>query len=79
MMALIERITREGHATRQRVRDEAAARKPQRGRPRAFVYSYRPPTKAFNLRLAFNKGRVPRTEIIGALEAILADLRQQTD
>jgi ParB family transcriptional regulator, chromosome partitioning protein len=79
MIALIEHITRNGHATRQRVRDEAAARKPQRGRPRAFVFSYRPPTKAFRLRLAFNKGRVPRAEIIGALESILSELRQQVD
>jgi ParB family transcriptional regulator, chromosome partitioning protein len=79
MIALIERLTRDGQATRQRARDEAAASKPQRGRPRAFVFNYRPPTKAFKLRLAFNKGRVPRAEIIGALEAILVELRQQAD
>ena len=78
MMALVERITRDGQATRQRARDEAA-KKPQRGRPRAFVFNYRAPTKAFKLRLAFNKGRVPRAEIIGALEAILTELRHQAE
>jgi len=79
MIALVERITRDGQATRQRARDEAAAEKPGRGRPRAFVFNYRPPTKAFKLRLAFNKGRVARKEIIGVLEAILVELRQQVD
>jgi hypothetical protein len=41
------------------------------------VFNYRPSTKAFNLRLAFPKGQVERTEIITALENIIADLRQQ--
>lgn len=79
MIALIERITRDGQATRQRARDEAGPSKPRRGRPRAFVFNYRPSTKAFRLRLAFNKGRVPRAEIIGALESILTELRQQVE
>ena len=76
MIALIEKITREGHATREKVRKETAA-KAHRGRPRAYVFKYRPPTKAFKLQLAFAKGEVDRGEIISALEAILRDLRQQ--
>jgi len=76
MTALIEKMTREGHATREKLRKETAA-KPQRGRPRAFVFNYRPPTKAFKLHLAFAKSDVGRGEIISALEAILAELRQQ--
>jgi ParB family chromosome partitioning protein len=77
MVALIERLTRDGHATRQKARDEAASKRSKRGRPKAFVFSYRPPTKAFNLRLAFAKGRVERDEIIVALEDILQELRRK--
>jgi ParB family chromosome partitioning protein len=76
MIALIEKMTREGHATREKLRKETAA-KPQRGRPRAFVFNYRPPTKAFKLNLKFAKADVGRGEIISALESILAELRQQ--
>jgi len=77
MIAMVERLTRDGNVTRQRAREEAGPKKPQRGRPKAFVFNYRPPTKAFNLRLAFTRGQVERSEIITALEAILEDLRQQ--
>lgn len=73
MMALLERITSQGGATREDVRRQAA--KPKAGRPRAFTFNYRPPTKAFNLRLSFRKGKAERVEIIAALEAILDDLK----
>jgi ParB family chromosome partitioning protein len=75
MIAMIERLTRDGHATRQQARQHAAHAKPSRGRPRAYVFSYRPPTKAFKLRLAFARGKVERAEIIAALEGIIAELR----
>ena len=73
MTALIEKIAREGGTTREALRQETA--KPKMGRPRAFVYSYRPPTKNFNLRLTFTKSRVERDEIIDALQAIIRELR----
>lgn len=73
MVALIERITRDGNATRQRLRQETA--QPKRGRPRAYVFRFRPPTKAFNLRLTFSKRDVQQDEIISALETILRELR----
>ena len=76
MIALIEKITREGTATREKLRKETAP-KPQRGRPRAYVFNYRPPTKAFKLHLSFAKSEVDRGEIISALEAIISELRQQ--
>ena len=76
MIAMVEKIAREGNATREKLRKEAAA-KPQRGRPRAYVFNYRPPTKAFKLHLSFAKSQVERKEIISALEAIIEDLRQQ--
>ena len=74
MTALIEKIASQGGATRQQLRD--AASKPKAGRPKHYVFAYRPPTKLFNLKLSFNKHRVDRAEIIDALEAILRELRE---
>lgn len=73
MIALVERITSQGGATREEVRKQTLKARP--GRPRAFTFNYRPPTKAFSLRLSFRKGKAERDEIISALEAILDDLR----
>jgi ParB family chromosome partitioning protein len=73
MTALVEKIAAQGGATRAEVRQELA--KPKPGRPKAFVFSYRPENKAFNLKLKFRKGNVPKDEVIEALEAILEELR----
>ncbi|MGH9145034.1 MAG: ParB/RepB/Spo0J family partition protein, partial [Vicinamibacterales bacterium] len=73
MTALIEKIAGQGGATRQQLREAAA--KPHVGRPKHFTFAFRPPTKAFNLKLSFNKSRASRDEIIDALEAIIKDLR----
>ena len=73
MVALIEKIASQGGATRETLRRETA--KPKPGRPKAFTFNYRPPTKAFNLTLSFRKGKAEKGEIIAALEAILNDLR----
>jgi hypothetical protein len=74
MTALIEKIASQGGATRQQMRDATA--KPKAGRPKHYVFAFRPPTKAFNLKLSFNKSRASRDEIIDALEAIIKDLRK---
>jgi ParB family chromosome partitioning protein len=73
MTALVEKIASEGGATRQQLREAVA--KPKAGRPKHYVFAFRPPTKQFNLKLSFNKSRVNRDEIIDALEAILKELR----
>jgi ParB family transcriptional regulator, chromosome partitioning protein len=75
MTALIEKIGRDGGATREAVRKETA--KPKAGRPKSYIFSYRPPTKAFKLQLRFTKSRVERDEVISALEAIIQELRNQ--
>jgi ParB family chromosome partitioning protein len=75
MAALVQKISEEGGATRADIRKATA--RPKMGRPKAFVFTYRPTSKAFNLKLRFSRGRVERDEIIRALEAILADLRMQ--
>src|SRR5207248_5912256 len=74
MTALVEKIASQGGATRQQLR-EAVAR-PRAGRPKHFVFAYRPPTKAFNLKLNFARSRVTKDEVIDALESILRDLRK---
>jgi ParB family transcriptional regulator, chromosome partitioning protein len=74
MTALIEKIASQGGATRQQLREAAA--KPKAGRPKHYVFAYRPPTKLFNLKLSFTKHKVDRLEIIDALEAILRELRE---
>ena len=75
MTALIEKIASQGGATRQRLREATA--KPGPGRPKHYVFAFRPTTKAFNLKLSFAKTRVSRDEVIDALEAILRDLRKK--
>jgi ParB family chromosome partitioning protein len=74
MTALVEKIASQGGATRQQVRDAMATPKP--GRPKNFVFAYKAPTKAFNLKISFNKVRASRDEVIEALEAIIRDLRR---
>jgi hypothetical protein len=74
MTALVERIASQGGATRQQVR-EATARFAA-GRPKHYVFTFRPPSKQYNLSLSFVKARVSREEIIDTLEAILRELRK---
>src|SRR5262249_12700863 len=68
MVALVERIAREGGATREAVRRDKEAR-PKAGRPKHYTFSYKAPTKAFRLQLRFTKSRVDREEVIEALQA----------
>ena len=73
MIALLERIASQGGATRAEVRQATA--RPRQGRPKAFVFNFKPPSKAFDLKLKFRKGKAEREEIIAALESILEELR----
>lgn len=79
MAAFIEQITRDMGGTRRRAREAAAGRRAGRGRTRPFVYRYAPPNRTFSLRLAFRKTRVPRDQLIAALEGIIDDLRRSED
>ena len=73
MLQMVEKITTQG-ATREQLRKEAD--KPKAGRPKSFVFAFRPATKAFNLRLQFNKRNASKDEVISALEEILHELRK---
>jgi ParB family chromosome partitioning protein len=75
MVALIEKISNGGTATREAVRKETA--KPKPGRPKAYVFSYKAPTKAFKLQLRFTKSKVDKDEVIEALQAIIKELKAQ--
>ena len=75
MIALIERLTRDGQATRAQARQAVAKAKP--GRPKNYTFAYKAPSKTFNLKLSFRKSQVERDDVIAALESIIADLRQQ--
>src|ERR1051325_6178829 len=58
MMALVERLVNGGNGvTRQDVRKETAK---ATGRPKPFIFAFRPETKHFNLRMSFRKGRVDK-------------------
>ena len=77
MLALVEKIASGESTTRQEVRKETAKPKAaQPGRPRAYIFNYKAPTKAFSLQLKFRKGTVERDEIITTLENILRELRE---
>lgn len=74
MLALVEKIATQGGATREQLRQET--KKPAAvGRPKAFVFHFRPQSKAFNLSLRFNKKAASKDEVITALEGILEELR----
>jgi ParB family chromosome partitioning protein len=74
MIALVEKIASQG-ATRADVRKDLA--KPKIGRPKSYVFAFKAPSKAFDLKLKFKKGHVARQEVISALEEILDQLRSE--
>jgi ParB family chromosome partitioning protein len=73
MLALVERMADRGSITRQEARQATA--KAKSARSKFFVYSFKPPTKAFDLKLSFKKSRVDKGEIIEALQNIIKELR----
>lgn len=75
MVALVEQIASQGGMTREQVREKSKAA-PKRGRPKAYTFSYRAPTKDFTFSLSFRKSDVEKAEVIQTLEAILDDLRK---
>ncbi len=79
MIAFVEQLTRnrQGHGAPTREQARKVAAMPKLGRPRAYVFQYRPPTKQFKLRLQFKKSDVEPAEVIEALERIIEDLRRQ--
>ena len=79
MVALLERLQKQGATTRQEARRLArdAKRKPSRGRPRHYVFHYTPSDKAYAVAVRFKKSQVPREELVRALQAIIEDLMRE--
>jgi ParB family chromosome partitioning protein len=76
MIEFVERITRDGAATRQDARRVLReAKKPARGRPKNFAYRFQPAGKAFTLTVQFRKHDVDREELIAALQSTIDALR----
>ena len=73
MLALVERLTTQGGATRAAARRETATL--ERARPKPFIFSFKPEAKNFNLKMSFTKSRVAKAEIIDALEKIIRELK----
>ncbi|MGH9321856.1 MAG: ParB/RepB/Spo0J family partition protein, partial [Vicinamibacteria bacterium] len=71
MVSLVERISRDELSREQTRR---LSRKPQRGRPKSFVFTYGSRGNPFRLQMTFRKGQVERKEIIDALRNLLAEL-----
>ena len=77
MVALVEKVSRDGGTTREAVRREKETAKPKAGRPKHYTFKYKAPTKLFNLQLRFTKSRVDRDEVIEALQDIIRELKKQ--
>ena len=77
MAALVEQMSRQGGMTRQEVREQVKPKAAKRGRPQAFTFTYKAPTKQFAFSLSFKKAEVEPDEVIETLERILDDLRTQ--
>jgi ParB family chromosome partitioning protein len=75
MLALVEKLASQGsNVTREQLRKDA--QKPKSGRPKHYVFAFKPESKAFNLRLSFTRKTASKEDVISALEAILKELRQ---
>jgi ParB family chromosome partitioning protein len=77
MVELIERASRQASGEQPVTRESLRSGQKKVGRPKAFVFQYKAPTKAFSLKLNFRKSDVPKDEVISALEAIISDLRAE--
>jgi ParB family transcriptional regulator, chromosome partitioning protein len=78
MIALVERLQRGGDATRAAARAEREVTRTRPGRPKAFIFKYRPQEKLFKLTLQFRKSEVTREEVVAALQRALAELMDES-
>jgi ParB family chromosome partitioning protein len=74
MVALLERLQREGVNRQVARRAAKEGQKAGRGRPRNYTFRYQPKEKSFSLALQFKKSQVPRDEVVRALQRIIEDL-----
>jgi len=75
MIAMLERMQREGKPTRHDARRIARESKKTRGRPRNYTFRHQPRDKSFTLAMQFKRSVVERDDIVNALLQTLDDLR----
>ena len=75
MASLVEKISRG------MTRDEArrADKKPQRGRPKNFVFKYGARSTPFRLQMTFKRKEVDKSEVIDALRRLIVELESSDD
>ena len=61
--------------TTSQVRKEARKDKPEKGRPKNFSYSYKPPDKSFYVSVSFPKSKATSTEVKEALKTALKNIK----
>jgi hypothetical protein len=77
MLILLDQILSSG-LTREEVR-KARKGSDGVGRPKNYVYNFRPPDKSFSFRLLFRKPEVQKAEIITVLKKMIQDLESGVD
>jgi ParB family chromosome partitioning protein len=77
MLGLIERLGREGSTRADARKIARKGESKRRGRPRHFVFRFKPRGSDVSMNLQFKRPHVERDEVIRALEAILDALRQE--
>ena len=73
MAAMIEEISLAG-LTRDDVRKLKQDEKKRPGRPRGFVFNFRPPDNKYSLNLKFRKSEISKDEIITTLRELIERL-----
>jgi hypothetical protein len=66
-------MVRQG-STREDIRDQKKSEGPGKGRARSFHFVYNPKDAPYKLAISFEKSRVNRDELIGALRAVIKQL-----
>jgi ParB family chromosome partitioning protein len=78
MLSFVDRLRRDGGATRSDARRFAQKTEGRRrGRPKNYVFHFKPRGGPFALSLQFKRADIERDEVIEALEAVLKSLREQ--
>jgi ParB family chromosome partitioning protein len=80
MTALVEQLRKEGPTRREARRLAKQAKGTAvKGRPKNYVFRYKPKEKTFSLSLQFRRSQVAREEIVRALQSIIEDLMREDD
>jgi len=70
-------MVRQG-STREDLRDQKKSEGAGKERPRSFHFVYNPKDAPYKLAISFEKSRVNRDELIGALRAVIKQLESGT-